>query len=206
MYRRSSAFVSAVNHLVGEERDITSDVNRGQGSGLGHPLLLGYPVPVVMDGRMEGRGPHGKPRIRMLENVQIPYGTVKRAPWYESCIHSFIHFIRLKKNTLTILHNPQIAKLIEAGCAFKSNVIISKNETKIKKNNNEKVNTYNEIIIISRTVFLNCFFWQLAYLGWQTIPNSGAERVVEFMLLVKTRILNIKITRKRRPSFIGMNQ
>ena len=39
-------------------------------------------------------------------------------------IHSFIHFIRLKKNTLTILHNPQIAKLIEAG---------RKNETKIKK-------------------------------------------------------------------------
>ena len=51
-------------------------------------------------------------------------------------------FIRLKKNTLTILHNPQIAKLIEAGCAFKSNVIISKNEQKTKK-----VNNYNEIII-----------------------------------------------------------
>ena len=49
-------------------------------------------------------------------------------------------FIRLKKNTLTILHNPQIAKLIEAGYAFKSNVIISKNEQK-------KVNNYNEIII-----------------------------------------------------------
>jgi len=31
---------------------------------------------------------------------------------------------------MTILHNPQIAKLIEAGCAFKSNVTISKNETK----------------------------------------------------------------------------
>ena len=42
--------------------------------------------------------------------------------------YSFIHFIRLKKNTMTVLHNPQIAKLIEAGCAFKSNVIISKNE------------------------------------------------------------------------------
>ena len=42
-------------------------------------------------------------------------------------------FIRLKKNTLTILHNPQIAKLIEAGCAFKSNVIISKNEKKKSK-------------------------------------------------------------------------
>ena len=33
---------------------------------------------------------------------------------------------------MTVLHNPQIAKLIEAGCAFKSDVIImiSKNETK----------------------------------------------------------------------------
>ena len=31
---------------------------------------------------------------------------------------------------MTILHNPQIAELIEAGCAFKSDVIISKNETK----------------------------------------------------------------------------
>ena len=31
---------------------------------------------------------------------------------------------------MTFLHNPQIAELIEAGCAFKSDVIISKNETK----------------------------------------------------------------------------
>ena len=70
LFRRSGAFISAVDHRVGDERDITFDVNGGQGSGLGHFLLLGYPVPVVMDGRMEGRGPHGKPRIRMLENVQ----------------------------------------------------------------------------------------------------------------------------------------
>ena len=35
-----------------------------------------------------------------------------------------------KENTMIILRNPQIAELIEAGCAFKSNVIISKNETK----------------------------------------------------------------------------
>ena len=136
MYRRSSAFVSAVDHLVGEERDISSDVNTGMGSGLGHPLLLGYPVPVVMDGRMEGRGPHGKPRIRMLENVQNgdPVWNCQERAMVRK-LYSFIHsliFIRLKKNTLTILHNPQIAKLIEAGCAFKSNVIISKNETKIK--------------------------------------------------------------------------
>ena len=31
---------------------------------------------------------------------------------------------------MTILRNPQIAELIEAGCTFKSNVIISKNGTK----------------------------------------------------------------------------
>ena len=31
---------------------------------------------------------------------------------------------------MTILHNWQIAELIEASCAFKSDVIISKNETK----------------------------------------------------------------------------
>ena len=30
---------------------------------------------------------------------------------------------------MIILRNPQIAELIEAGCAFKSNVIISNNET-----------------------------------------------------------------------------
>ena len=35
-----------------------------------------------------------------------------------------------KENKMIILRNPQIAELIEAGCAFKSNVIISKNETK----------------------------------------------------------------------------
>jgi len=35
-----------------------------------------------------------------------------------------------KENTMIILRNPQIAELIEAGRAFKSNVIISKNETK----------------------------------------------------------------------------
>ena len=46
--------------------------------------------------------------------------------------HSFsISILLLKEeNTMIILRNPQIAELIEAGCAFKSNVIISKNETK----------------------------------------------------------------------------
>ena len=44
-------------------------------------------------------------------------------------IHSFI-LLLVEENTMTILHNPQIAELIDAGCAFKSDVIISKNETK----------------------------------------------------------------------------
>ena len=34
---------------------------------------------------------------------------------------------------MIILRNPQIAELIEAGCTFKSNVIISKNEQRNKK-------------------------------------------------------------------------
>ena len=36
----------------------------------------------------------------------------------------------VEENTMTILQNPQIAELIEASCTFKSDVIISKNETK----------------------------------------------------------------------------
>ena len=36
---------------------------------------------------------------------------------------------------MIILRNPQIAELIDAGCAFKSNVIISKNETKKSQTN-----------------------------------------------------------------------
>ena len=50
---------------------------------------------------------------------------------YNAIFH-FISFILLlvEENTMTILHNRQIAELIEAGCAFKSDVIISKNETK----------------------------------------------------------------------------
>ena len=51
--------------------------------------------------------------------------------FYFHSIFSF-HFISLKKreNTMIILRNPQIAKLIEAGCALNSNVIIGKNDTK----------------------------------------------------------------------------
>ena len=49
---------------------------------------------------------------------------------------------------MTILRNPQIAELIEAGCAFKSDVIISKKETKEieGKKRKKEVNNYNEII------------------------------------------------------------
>ena len=38
-----------------------------------------------------------------------------------------------EENTMIILRNPQIAELIEAGCAFRSNVIISKNEQRNRK-------------------------------------------------------------------------
>ena len=40
---------------------------------------------------------------------------------------------------MTILHNRQIAELIEAACAFKSDVIISKNETKEIEEINEQL-------------------------------------------------------------------
>ena len=45
-------------------------------------------------------------------------------------LYSVNILLLVEENTMTTLHNPQIAELIEAGCAFKSDVIISKNETK----------------------------------------------------------------------------
>ena len=63
---------------------------------------------------------------------------------------------KVTSTTMIILRKPQIAELIEAGCAFKSNVIISKNteycsleagfsrkerETKTKKERNKKTIT-----------------------------------------------------------------
>ena len=55
-----------------------------------------------------------------------------------SFIHSFI-LLLVEEKTMTILHNPQIAELIEAGCAFKSDVIISKNETKEIKEKKKEI-------------------------------------------------------------------
>ena len=43
------------------------------------------------------------------------------------CFHSISILLVKEENTMIILRNPQIAELIEPGCAFKSNVIISKN-------------------------------------------------------------------------------
>ena len=63
--------------------------------------------------------------------AQQPSQNVPAAGHLAASFH-FISFILLlvEENTMTILHNPQIAELIEAGCAFKSDVIISKNEAK----------------------------------------------------------------------------
>ena len=63
--------------------------------------------------------------------AQQPSQNVPAAGYLAASFH-FISFILLlvEENTMTILHNPQIAELIEAGCAFKSDVIISKNEAK----------------------------------------------------------------------------
>ena len=40
---------------------------------------------------------------------------------------------------MIILRNPQIAELIKAGCAFKSKVIISKNEQRNRKEISEQL-------------------------------------------------------------------
>ena len=39
---------------------------------------------------------------------------------------------------MIILHKPQIAELIKAGCTFKSDLIISKNKTKKKQREKQK--------------------------------------------------------------------
>ena len=58
-------------------------------------------------------------------NVETLAVTIFRLP--NTLFISFISFYLFEKeNTVIILRNPQIAELIEAGCAFKSNVIISK--------------------------------------------------------------------------------
>lgn len=47
---------------------------------------------------------------------------------------------------MVILPNPQIAELIEEGCAFKSDFITNKNKTKQKQKRKKEVNNYNKII------------------------------------------------------------
>ena len=44
---------------------------------------------------------------------------------------------------MIILHKRQIAELIKAGCAFKSDLIISKNKTKQKKKQRERKQKQN---------------------------------------------------------------
>ena len=56
---------------------------------------------------------------------------------------------------MTILRNPQIAELIEAGCAFKSNVIISKNETMVNVHCLNKLKNY----FLEIKHDLNCTFF-----------------------------------------------
>ena len=80
------------------------------------------------------------PRKRCKTSMQANLLTTLSTTVHQSRyfhFHFIFHFISLKKeqNTMIILRNPQIAELIEAGCAFKSNVIISKNETKKQKIN-----------------------------------------------------------------------
>ena len=45
-------------------------------------------------------------------------------------LHHITSIWKVISTTMIILCKPQIADLIEAGCAFKSDVIISKNKTK----------------------------------------------------------------------------
>ena len=70
----------------------------------------------------------------MQVNVSLQYSVLflwenrsARAPFHSISISISILLVK-EENTMIILRNPQIAELIEAGCAFKSNVIISKND------------------------------------------------------------------------------
>lgn len=72
--------------------------------------------------------------ITFYPEVFVVFITTNSPLWHlipHSFHFHFFHFISLEKeNTMIILHNPQIAELIEAGCTNKSNIIISKSETK----------------------------------------------------------------------------
>ena len=59
-----------VPRRVGEERAIISVINRRQRSWLGHTLRHGDHVPLVIEGRIPGKRPHGRLRAGMLDRVK----------------------------------------------------------------------------------------------------------------------------------------
>ena len=65
---------------VGEERAIIYVINRRQRFCLGHTLRHGDLVPLVIEGRIIGKRPPGRPRVGMLNRVKnsIPYVAVRR--------------------------------------------------------------------------------------------------------------------------------
>ena len=65
---------------VGEERAIISVINRRQRVWLGQTVRHGDHVPLVIEGRIPGKGPPGRPRAEMLDGVKggSSYVAVKR--------------------------------------------------------------------------------------------------------------------------------
>ena len=63
----------------GEERAIISVINRRQRVWLGYTLRHGDLVPLVIEERVIGRRPSGRPRAGMLDRVKddSPYAAVK---------------------------------------------------------------------------------------------------------------------------------
>ena len=55
---------------VGEERAIISVINRRQRVWLGQTLRHGDHVPLVIEGRIPGKRPPGRPRAGMLDRVK----------------------------------------------------------------------------------------------------------------------------------------
>ena len=64
---------------VGEERSIVN-INRRQRAWLGHTLRHGDLLPLVIEGRVEGRRPPGRPRTAALDRIRSgsSYESVKR--------------------------------------------------------------------------------------------------------------------------------
>ena len=69
-----------VSRCVGEERAIISVINRRQRVWLGQTLRHGDHFPLVIEGRMPGKRPPGRPRAGMLDRVKdgSSYVAVKR--------------------------------------------------------------------------------------------------------------------------------